>query len=94
MARFKRSDFCALVSVTALVIFAAKKKNPPPDDFWRWVKVPIIMKVLSQQFTCARAHACTTTTCTHAFLAKIAETRHAGSMLGGGSKIRQITFDQ
>jgi hypothetical protein len=33
-----------------------------------------IMKVLSQQFTRSRAHACTTTTCTHALLAKIAET--------------------
>jgi len=35
------------------------------------------MKLLDQQFTCARRHGCTTTTCTHALPAKIAETRHA-----------------
>src|SRR5579863_3251749 len=36
------------------------------------------MKGLSQQFILARAHECTTTTCTHALPAKIAETLHAG----------------
>jgi hypothetical protein len=35
------------------------------------------MKLLSQQPPCARTHACTTTTCTHADLAKIAEISHA-----------------
>src|SRR5271169_5212695 len=36
-----------------------------------------VMKLLSQQPPCARIHACTTTTCTHTNLAKVAETRHA-----------------
>src|SRR5580692_1270677 len=35
------------------------------------------MNLLSQQPPCARAHACTTTTCTHTHLAKIVETHHA-----------------
>src|SRR5580658_6701590 len=35
------------------------------------------MKPLSQQPPCARAYACTTTTCAHTHLAKIADTRHA-----------------
>src|SRR4029077_12007517 len=78
MARFRRSDFCALVSLTAFSItISRKKKNPPPDALWRWViSADDAMKLLSQQPPRARAHACTTTTCTHADLAEIAETCH------------------
>jgi len=42
-----------------------------------WIIADSAMKLLSQQPPCARTHACTTTTCTHTELAKIAETDHA-----------------
>src|ERR1700733_7172124 len=93
-SRFRRSTFCALVSLTGVVIPSfphadlrqivprkahfPQKKNPPPDALWRWViSADRAMKRLSQQPPCARTHACTTTTCTHTSLAKIAEIRHA-----------------
>src|ERR1700730_3308177 len=54
-----------------------QKEKPTARNLWRWVmSADDAMKPLSQQPPCARAHACTTTTCAHTDLAKIAETNH------------------
>src|ERR1700688_1679846 len=100
IARFSRSDFCALVSRTVFSIkISGKKKNPPPDALWRWaISADNAMKLLSQQPPCARAHACTTTTCAHTDLAKIAETSHAVSnsklARSNSSTYRRYCFDE
>src|SRR5580698_4176737 len=54
-----------------------QKEQPTARNLWRWVmSADDAMKLLSQQPPCARTHACTTTTCAHTDLAKIAETNH------------------
>src|SRR5277367_744303 len=83
--RFKRSTFCALVSLIASAIFAlqnCRKKEKPTARCSLAVGITaVFMKFLSQQFTCTRAHACTTTTRAHADLARVAETCHTHWML-------------
>jgi hypothetical protein len=56
--------------------------------------VPITSKFLGQQSPCARAHVCTTTTCTHALAAKIAKIDHFSLDSRPGLLFGQLTFDE
>jgi hypothetical protein len=78
ISRFKRSAFCALVSLAGFVIklwseMSGKIKNPPPgssgDGF---MSAGVKKNFLGQQPPRASAHACTTTTSATAHRAKIA----------------------
>jgi hypothetical protein len=79
ISRFRRSAFCAFVSLAGIVIsygpkHPAKIKNPPPgssgDGF---MSAGVKKNFLGQQPPRASAHACTTTTSATAHSAKIAD---------------------
>src|ERR1700676_529044 len=80
IVRFRRSTFCALVSLAVVVIkkTVRKTKNPPPDATGDGsVSADIKKESLGQQPPRASAHACTTTTSAAAHSAKIAVLWHS-----------------